>query len=81
MPDKKSPIPEQSAKPYEEEHFIETSRRVWNYSLFTDEVIRNFQDGTLYDAYRYFGNKQLQVLNTLGTYFAVWAPMPLPFPW
>jgi 1,4-alpha-glucan branching enzyme len=74
MSDNKSPIPKQPAKPYEEEHFIETSRRVWNYSLFTDEVIHNFQDGTLYDAYRYFGNKQLRVLNTSGTYFAVWAP-------
>jgi 1,4-alpha-glucan branching enzyme len=74
MPDKKSPIPEQPARPYEEEHFIETNGKVWNYSLFNDEVIRNFQAGTLYDAYYYFGNKQVQVLNTSGTYFAVWAP-------
>ena len=60
--------------PYEDLHFIDTTQKVWNYSLFTDEVITNFQDGTLYNAYHYFGNKQLTVLNTDGTYFAVWAP-------
>jgi 1,4-alpha-glucan branching enzyme len=37
-------------------------------------VIRNFQQGTLYNAYEFFGNKQLQVLEKEGTYFAVWAP-------
>jgi 1,4-alpha-glucan branching enzyme len=61
-------------KPYEETHFVDTTRTVWNYSLFDDEVIRNFQQGTCYDAYRYFGNKQMRVLGTAGTYFAVWAP-------
>ena len=61
-------------KPYEEVHFIETSLPVWNYSLFSDEVVRNFQQGTLYNAYNFFGNKQLTVLGTPGTYFAVWAP-------
>lgn len=60
--------------PYEDLHFIDTTQKVWNYSLFTDEVITNFQGGTLYNAYHYFGNKQLTVLNTDGTYFAVWAP-------
>ena len=59
---------------YEDIHFVDTSRPVWNYSLFTDEVIHNFQQGTCYDAYRYFGNKQLDVLDVPGTYFAVWAP-------
>jgi 1,4-alpha-glucan branching enzyme len=61
-------------KPYEEIHFVDTTKPVWNYSLFNDEVIRNFQQGTCYDAYHYFGNKQLTVLDTPGTYFAVWAP-------
>jgi 1,4-alpha-glucan branching enzyme len=65
---------ENSNKPYEETHFVDTTRTVWNYSLFDDEVIRNFQQGTCYDAYRYFGNKQMRVLGTAGTYFAVWAP-------
>lgn len=59
---------------YEDIHFVDTARPVWNYSLFTDETIRNFQQGTCYDAYRYFGNKQLEVLGVWGTYFAVWAP-------
>ena len=59
---------------YEDIHFVDTTKPVWNYSFFTEEVIRNFQQGTCYDAYHYFGNKQLTVLDTAGTYFAVWAP-------
>jgi len=65
---------ENSPKPYEEVHFIETSGPVWNYSLFSEETINNFQQGTLYNAYQFFGNKQIDVLGTVGTYFAVWAP-------
>ena len=61
-------------KPYEEQQFIDTSKAVWNYSLFTDEVIKNFQEGTLYNAYAFFGNLQITVLGKSGTYFAVWAP-------
>lgn len=61
-------------KPYEDEHFIDTTKAVWNYSLFTDEVIKNFQEGSLYNAYAFFGNQQITVLGKLGTYFAVWAP-------
>ena len=62
------------SKPYEEEQFIDTSKTVWNYSLFTDEVIKKFQEGTLYNAYAFFGNQQITVLGKPGTYFAVWAP-------
>jgi len=62
------------AKKYEEMHFVDTAKPVWNYSLFNEEVIRNFQNGTLYNGYEYFGNKQLEVLGKQGTYFAVWAP-------
>lgn len=61
-------------KKYEEMHFVETSKTVWNYSLFTTEDVQNFQAGTLYCAYTVFGNKQIEVLDTMGTYFAVWAP-------
>ena len=61
-------------KPYEEQHFIDTSKTVWNYSLFSDEVIKKFQEGTLYNAYAFFGNQQITVLGNSGTYFAVWAP-------
>ncbi len=61
-------------KKYEEIHFVDTSKPVWNYSFFFDETVKNFQHGTLYNAYAYFGNKQLSVLGRAGTYFAVWAP-------
>jgi 1,4-alpha-glucan branching enzyme len=59
---------------YEEVHFVETQQPVWNYSLFTNEDIRNFQNGTHYSLYKIFGNKQIEVLGVKGTYFAVWAP-------
>ncbi len=36
--------------------------------------MRNFQAGTHYQLYQLFGNKQLQVHDVAGTYFAVWAP-------
>jgi len=61
-------------KKYEEIHFVDTTRPVWNYSLLTDEVIRNYQGGTLYNAYEYFGSHEAEVLGTHGYYFAVWAP-------
>lgn len=61
-------------KKYEEIHFVDTQQPVWNYSLFTDEDIKNFQNGTHYSLYKLFGNKQIEVLGTKGTYFAVWAP-------
>jgi 1,4-alpha-glucan branching enzyme len=63
-----------AAPRYEDVHFVDAAKRVWNYSLFNGEVVHDFQQGTLYNAYEYFGNKQLTVLETKGTYFAVWAP-------
>jgi len=59
---------------YEDIHFVDTSKAVWNYSLFKEDEIKNFQNGTNYTAYRQFGNKQLEVSGKKGTYFAVWAP-------
>lgn len=59
---------------YEELHFIDTTQTVWNYSLFTDEDIRNYQQGTHYSLYEYFGSHQIDVMGTTGYYFAVWAP-------
>ncbi|MCX6211013.1 MAG: 1,4-alpha-glucan branching protein GlgB [Bacteroidetes bacterium] len=59
---------------YEDLHFVDTKQAVWNYSLFTDEDVHNFQNGTHYSLYTFFGNKQLEVSGTKGTYFAVWAP-------
>ncbi|MBS4042546.1 MAG: 1,4-alpha-glucan branching protein GlgB [Chitinophagaceae bacterium] len=68
----KQNIPKQ--KKYEELHFIDTSKSVWNYSLFSDEDVKNFQAGTHYSIYNFLGNKQIKVVDTEGTYFAVWAP-------
>jgi 1,4-alpha-glucan branching enzyme len=59
---------------YEAEHFVDSQQPVWNYSLMTAQDIQNFQNGTHYSLYKIFGNHQIEVLNTLGTYFAVWAP-------
>lgn len=64
----------EKAKRYEDTHFVDTTKPVWNYSLFDEEQIRNFQNGTHYSLYNYFGNKQLEVNGVAGTYFAVWAP-------
>jgi 1,4-alpha-glucan branching enzyme len=61
-------------KKYEEIHFVDSNQPVWNYSLFSDEDVRNFQNGTHYSLYKLMGNKQITVNNTQGTYFAVWAP-------
>ncbi len=59
---------------YEELHFVDTTQAVWNYSLFSDQDVTNFQNGTHYSLYKFFGNKQIEVLGTSGSYFSVWAP-------
>jgi 1,4-alpha-glucan branching enzyme len=70
----KPAAPVKKMKQYEEQYFVDSEKPVWNYSLFTDEDIRNYQSGTCYNAYTKFGNHKLNVLNTDGYYFAVWAP-------
>lgn len=67
-------VVKEAPKKFEETHFVDTQQAVWNYSLFTEADVRNFQNGTHYQLYKYFGNKQLEVLGVRGTYFAVWAP-------
>lgn len=62
------------ASKYEDVYFIDSTKPVWNYSLFTQDDLSNFQAGTHYSLYKVFGNKQITVLDTPGTYFAVWAP-------
>lgn len=64
----------QAQKKYEEIHFVDSTKSVWNYSLLTDEDIRNYQNGQMYNAYEKFGSHEAEVLNTKGYYFAVWAP-------
>ena len=59
---------------YEDEHFIDSQKPVWNYSLFTGEDIANFKNGTFYNGYQKFGSHYKEVLNAEGFYFAVWAP-------
>jgi 1,4-alpha-glucan branching enzyme len=61
-------------KKYEDIHFVDSTKPVWNYSIFTEADIRNFQAGTLYRAYELFGSHQWEVLGQSGYYFAVWAP-------
>jgi 1,4-alpha-glucan branching enzyme len=61
-------------KKYEDIHFVDSTRKVWNYSLFTDEDVRNFQQGTHYRLYDLFGSHEVEVLGKTGYYFAVWAP-------
>ncbi len=72
--EKKMVIDKKTLPRYEDTNFVETKQPVWNYSLFSEEDIRNFQNGTHYQLYTLFGNKQIPVLNTEGTYFALWAP-------
>ena len=59
---------------YEKQHFVDTTKAVWNYSLLTDEDVANFQRGTHYRLYKKFGSRALTVNNQTGIYFAVWAP-------
>lgn len=61
-------------KKYEDIHFVDSTRPVWNYSLFTEEDIINFQQGTHYRLYQLFGSREITVLGKTGYYFAVWAP-------
>ncbi len=61
-------------KKYEEENFVDSTKPVWNYSLFTDEDLENFRNGTHYSLYKKFGSHELTVLNKKGYYFSVWAP-------
>ncbi|MEP7258460.1 MAG: 1,4-alpha-glucan branching protein GlgB [Flavitalea sp.] len=61
-------------KRYEDIHFVDSSKSVWNYSLFSAEDIVNFQQGTHYSLYCLFGSHEIEVLEKKGFYFAVWAP-------
>lgn len=59
---------------YEQDNFIDSTKKVWNFSILTEEDIRNFQNGTHYTLYEKFGSHPLKVLDKWGIYFAVWAP-------
>ena len=66
--------PKNTSLKYEDIHFVDSTRPVWNFSLFTEEAVRNFQNGTMYNAYEFFGSHKVNVLGKVGYYFAVWAP-------
>jgi 1,4-alpha-glucan branching enzyme len=59
---------------YEDHHFIDTTKPVWNYSRFEGDDISNFQNGTNYRCDELFGSHLMEVMGTTGYYFAVWAP-------
>jgi 1,4-alpha-glucan branching enzyme len=63
-----------AAKKYEKENFVDTSGKVWNYSLLTDEDVANYQNGTNYQLYKKFGSHSIKVNEVWGMYFCVWAP-------
>ena len=63
-----------TVKKYEDYHFVDTSKPVWNYSRFEGDDISNFQNGTNYRCYELFGSHQMEVSGATGYYFAVWAP-------
>ena len=51
---------------YEDVHFVDSTKPVWNYSLFLDEDLVNFANGTLYNAFEKFGSHFLTVLQSPG---------------
>lgn len=59
---------------YEDVHFVDRDKPVWNYSRFSEEDIANFKNGTHYSLYKLFGAHKTAVLGQEGYYFAVWAP-------
>ena len=61
-------------KKYEDFHFVDTTKSVWNYSRFEGDDISNFQNGTNYRCYELFGSHLMEVNGISGYYFAVWAP-------
>jgi 1,4-alpha-glucan branching enzyme len=61
-------------KKYEDTHFVDTSKPVWNYSLLTDDDVTNYQNGTHYSLYEKFGSHSIQINDIWGMYFCVWAP-------
>src|SRR5688500_16955452 len=59
---------------YEDDHFIDSTKLVWNYSFFSATDIDRFQKGNMENAYEKFGAHYLHLLHNDGFYFAVWAP-------
>lgn len=73
-PNKTSTLSNKQPSRYEDLHFVDSTKAVWNYSRFTPEDLQNLHQGTLYRGYDLFGSHPMKVLDTDGYYFAVWAP-------
>ena len=63
-----------ASEKYEEIQYVDTSKKVWNYSMLLEEDIKNFQQGTNYRLYQKFGSHSIKVNDVWGMYFCVWAP-------
>jgi len=59
---------------YEQQTFIDTNANVWNYSLLTEDDVRNYQNGSHYRLYEIMGSRSIEVMGVWGMYFCVWAP-------
>ncbi len=70
----KEPKKDKRQNKYEEEHFVDTSGPVWNYTILNADDVSNFQAGTHYTLYKKFGSHSIQVNDQWGMYFCVWAP-------
>jgi len=71
---KSRPSPVTATERYEHKNFVDRSGSVWNYSILYDDDIITFQNGTNYSLYKKFGSKPLEVFDTPGFQFTVWAP-------
>lgn len=60
--------------PYEESNFVDSTKSVWNYSLFNKQDLLDFKSGIHAKLYNLFGSHNLTVLKKQGFYFSVWAP-------
>ena len=63
-----------ASEKYEEIQYVDTSKKVWNYSMLLAEDINNFPPGTNYRLYQKFGSHSIKVNEVWGMYFCVWAP-------
>lgn len=59
---------------YEDVHFVDSTKPVWNYSFFTNQDIEDFKNGVHTSIYKCLGAHPTMVLNQPGYYFSVWAP-------
>ena len=64
----------ESTPKYEEVHFVDSTKPVWNYSLFTERILKISGTGPTTAYTKIWHHIRLSVLDKDGYYFAVWAP-------